>query len=112
MKVTTRVISNRFPQMAAAAKRGVRSGLERARGPILAGMQGRTPVDTGELRESESAEVTSDTTLTFRAGTDHALWVHQGTRRMPARRFMAEAIEAGEPLIVASIAEGIRSELG
>lgn len=110
MPVTVRVIRNDFPKMSAAAKRGIAKGFASAKGPLLADTQRRTPVDTGELRSSETAE-SDDTSLTLTAGTDHAVYVHQGTRRMAARPFMRDAVEAGMPAIVNALADGIASEM-
>lgn len=108
VKVTVK--SNRLPQMPAAAKRGVAKGFASAKGPLLADTQRRTPVDTGELRGSETA-TSDDTSLTLTASSDHAVYVHQGTRRMAARPFMRDAIGAGMPSIVNALADGIASEM-
>ena len=110
MKVTVKVLRNEFGKMPAAARRGVAKGFASAKGPLLADMQRRTPVDTGELRGSETAE-SNDASLTLTAGSDHALYVHQGTRRMAARPFMRDAIEAGLPSIVKALQDGITSEM-
>lgn len=110
MRIEAKVIFNDFPKMPAAAKRGIAKGFASAKGPVLADMQRRTPVDTGELRGSETAE-SDDTSLTLTAGTDHALWVHNGARGRAPRRFMTDAIEAGMPAIVNALADGIASEM-
>lgn len=110
MKVTVKVLRNDFAKMPAAAKRGVAKGFASAKGPLLADTQRRTPVDTGELRGSETA-TSDDTSLTLTASSDHAVYVHQGTRRMRARPFMTDAIEAGMPSIVNALSDGIASEM-
>lgn len=108
VKVTVK--SNRFPQMPAAAKRGVAKGFASAKGPVFSDMQRRTPVDRGDLRDSETA-TSDDKSMTLTAGTDHALWVHNGARGRAPRRFMTDAIEAGTPAIVNALADGIASEM-
>lgn len=115
MPVTVRVLSNDFPKMSAAAKRGIAKGFASAKGPVLADMQRRTPVDRSWLRDSETAE-SDDTSLTLTAGggehdVDYALYVHNGARGRAPRRFMTDAIEAGMPGIVNALADGIASEM-
>lgn len=113
MAVTVKVLRNDFPKMPAAAKRGVAKGFASAKGPLLADMKRRTPVDTSALRNSETAE-SDDTSLTLTAGggdVDYAVYVHQGARGRAPRRFMTDAIEAGMPGIVNALADGIASEM-
>ncbi len=78
---------------------------------LLADMQRRTPVDTGELQSSESAE-SDDATLTLRATAGHAIYVHQGARGRPARPFLREAVEAGLPGVIAAITTEADRTLG
>lgn len=113
MKVTVRVTKNDLGKMPAAAKRGVAKGFASAKGPLLADMKRRTPVDTSALRNSETAE-SDDTSLTLTAGggdVDYAVYVHQGARGRAPRRFMTDAIEAGTPNIINALADGIASEM-
>lgn len=97
------ITRNDFPQAPALMRRAVGDGFAQAKGPLLASMQAGTPVDTGELRGSETAE-SDDASLTLRATAEHAIYVHQGTHKMPARPFMTDAIEAGLPDVVDAIA--------
>lgn len=110
MKLTLDVRSNKFPDAPAAMRRAIGKGFEASRAPLLADMQRRTPVDTGALRSSEAVE-SDDQTLRLTAGTEHALYVHQGTRRMTARPFMRDAVEQGMPGIVSAIAAAAADEL-
>jgi hypothetical protein len=57
-------------------------------------MQGFTPVDTGELRDSEHIDHPDPHTWYIVAGTDHAWWVHFGTYKMPARPFVIWTADA------------------
>jgi hypothetical protein len=110
MELRFEVKSNRFPATLPAMKRAIGAGFAQAKESLLADMQRRTPVLSGALRDSESAD-SDETSLTLSAGTDHALYVHNGTYRMAARRFMADAIEAGAPAIVDAIVAAAGSEL-
>lgn len=114
MRIETKVVFNKFPQMPAAAKRGVAKGFAQVRPTVLAESQRRTPVDSGGLRASETVE-SDDSSLTLAAGAGlpdaRAVFVHQGTRHMAARPYLRDAIEASVPAIVDAIESGIRSEM-
>lgn len=110
MEFRFNVRKNGFPGAPAAMRRAIGTAFASAKGPMLADMQRRTPVDTGGLRASETAE-SDDQKLTLSAGTDHALYVHQGTRSMGARPFMRESVEAGIPAIEQAIADAADSGL-
>jgi HK97 gp10 family phage protein len=104
------VKSNKLPGLPAAMRKAVGAGFAAAKGPLLSDMQRRTPVDTGELRNSETAE-SDETSLTLRASAPHAVYVHQGTRSMSARPFMRDAIEAGVPTVEQAITTAVESGL-
>jgi HK97 gp10 family phage protein len=110
MDLRFEVKSNRFPAMSPAMKRAIGAGFAQAKESLLADMQRRTPVLSGALRDSESAD-SDETSLTLSAGTDHGIYVHQGTRRMAARPFMRDAVEAGVPAIVDAITSAAGSAL-
>jgi HK97 gp10 family phage protein len=59
---------------------------------ILPTMQSLTPVDTGELLESEGVEVNNDTVSLF-AKAPHAAPVELGTVHMKAQPYMQPAID-------------------
>lgn len=61
---------------------------------VLPLMQSLTPVDTGELLESEGVERTNDTVSLF-AKAGHAAHVELGTINMPAQSFMQAALDIG-----------------
>lgn len=114
MAVTVKVLRNDFPKMPAAAKRGIAKGFAQVRPTVLAESKRRTPVDSGGLRDSQTAE-SDDSSLTLTAGAGlpdaRAIFVHQGTRRMAARPYLRDAIEASVPAIANAIESGIRSEM-
>ncbi len=96
MAITINVKKNGFPSAPAKLRSGIGRNFKAMEESLLADMRRRTPVDEGDLRDSEDVKGT-ETTLTLTAGTDHALYVHQGTHRMGARPFMADALNAVEP---------------
>jgi HK97 gp10 family phage protein len=111
VKLDFAVKSNRFPTASAAMKKALGVAFASSGRTLLADMQRRTPVDKGELRSSEQV-TTTDTSLTLTAGTDHALYVHQGTRRMGARPFMKDTVDAGMPVVTDAIIKAAASGLG
>lgn len=113
MDLRLTIRSNRFPQAPALLRRAIGAGFEAARGPLLADMQRRTPVDTAALRESERAE-SDDQRLTLAAGggeVDYALYVHQGARGRQGRPFMRDAVEQGAPAVAQAIVDAATREL-
>ena len=54
------------------------------------------PVDTGELRDSGDIQKQGDGYDVFYSA-GHAVFVHNGTRRMPARPFLTHAVNRAEP---------------
>lgn len=77
---------------------------------VLSDMQRRTPVDTGELRASETA-TSDDTSLTVRATAEHAAYVHFGTRYMSPRPFMQDALDAAVPTVLSDLTDAIGKAL-
>ena len=81
-------------QLTAIAKADYASALEKGvRQAIFPEMQALTPVDTGELLDSEDVLRENDT-VSLVAGTDHAVPVEFGTVHMAAQSFMRAAIDA------------------
>lgn len=111
MRLDFKITKNTFPTAPAAMRRAIGAGFDASKGPLLASMQQMTPVDTGELRGSESA-TSDDTSLTLKATAGHAVFVHQGTRRMGPRPFMRGAIESGLPGVIDNITAAAMRELG
>lgn len=98
------VKTNKFPQASSLMKKAIGTAFATQSGPVLADMQRRTPVDTGELRGSET--VTSDErSMTLKATAAHAGYVHQGTRYMGARPYMTDTIDAQLPAIGQAIVD-------
>lgn len=110
MQVRFEVKTNKLPGLPAAMRKAVGAGFAQVKGPLLEDMKRRTPVDTGELRDSETAE-SNETSLTLRASAPHAVYVHQGTRHMTARPFMRDAVEAGTGAIEDALTRAVQSEV-
>lgn len=81
-------------QLEAIAEADYLPALEKGvRKAILPEMQSLTPVDTGELRDSEGVEIQKDTVVLF-ADAEHAPHVEFGTSKMEAQPFMRPAIDS------------------
>lgn len=78
---------------------------------LLSTMQGQTPVDTGELRGSETATVGSKE-LRLHAGTDHCVYVEYGTRKMAAQPYMGPTMEGAAGQVGSEIAAAASAAFG
>ncbi len=78
---------------------------------LLSTMQEQTPVDTGELRGSETATV-GNKELRLHAGTDHAVYVEFGTRKMAAQPYMRPTVEGGAGQVGSEIAAAASAAFG
>lgn len=77
---------------------------------ILEEMQRLTPVDKGDLLESEAVIVENDT-ASLMAGTDHALPVEFGTYKMAAQPYMRPALDTKQKEAEQAIADVIEKEM-
>ena len=57
-------------------------------------MQARTPVDKGDLKESEGLEAIGRNKIELSAGTDHAEFVEFGTSNQAPQSYMRSAIDS------------------
>jgi hypothetical protein len=106
MNITVTIVQNDLKGASSKLRSQISGVLQSTGTAMLADMQQRTPVLTGELRDSERMSV-SGSTLRLDALADHAVYVHQGTSRMGARPFMVDAVNAGVPDLTTKIAEAI-----
>lgn len=67
---------------------------------IEAGSKMRAPVDTGNLVNSIQAAMLAPLHGRIRVGADYGVYVHEGTRFMPARPFMRTTFELIVPQFV------------
>lgn len=87
-------------EVPAKAERIIAAGGHR----VVAVMQTRTPVDTGNLKSSEGVDIEG---LKFEAGptADYGEYVELGTSRMAAEPYAGPAFDEVEPQIVAAFAD-------
>ena len=77
---------------------------------ILPYMQSVTPVDTGELRDSEEI-VDGQDDVQLVASADHASYVEFGTYKMSAQPYMRPAIEAKQGDALRAIARDVEGQI-
>jgi HK97 gp10 family phage protein len=105
------VKKNDLPAAPGKMKRAVGTALGKLGPDLLSQMQSVTPVDTGELRASETASVGA-TELRLTAGTDHAGFVEFGTRKMAAQPYMRPTVEGAAGQVGSAIADAVSAAFG
>lgn len=70
---------------------------------IVAGAQGRAPVDTGTLKNSIQASSSGPGRWRVVVGADYGVYVNYGTRFMAARPFFTESIAQVRPQFIAAM---------
>ena len=81
-------------QLSEIAKLDTTKALEDIAKVILEEMQTLTPVDTGDLLESEHIEVNGENDVQIIADSDHSTFVEFGTWKMAAQPYMRPAIDS------------------
>lgn len=84
-------------QLLSAPGGGVAAAMLRLGIAVQTGARRRCPVDTGRLRASIGVELTATSTgpaVTVGSIVSYALYVHNGTRYMPGRPFLTDALTA------------------
>jgi len=76
---------------------------------IMPYMQSITAVDTGELRDSESAKAEGGAVYLI-AEADHASYIEFGTIKMAAQPFMRPAIDARRKQAIKAIVNNLKSQ--
>jgi HK97 gp10 family phage protein len=102
---------NKLPQCPGLMSKAVDTAFQSLGPKLLSTMQGKTPVDTGELRGSET-QTAGGKTLTLRAGTDHAGFVEFGTRKMAAQPYMRPTVEGGAGQVASEITSAVSAAFG
>lgn len=98
------VLSNKIPGLPAAIRQGVAREIEKGARQIEAGAKQAVPVRTGTLRRSINTQMgAGGLSAIVAAGTEYAIYVERGTRRMGARPFLVPAFEREAPRIVAAV---------
>lgn len=75
----------------------------------------RTPVDTGYLRGMMKHRIINELSgkqLQLINNAEYAIFVHEGTRFMPARRFITDAINQNQDRIVKLAQTTFKSKMG
>lgn len=102
---------NRFPACPGLMAKAVGEAFGKLGPELLTTMQSQTPVDTGELRGSENVSVAAKE-LRLTAGTDHAVYVEFGTRKMAAQPFMKPTVEGAAGKVGPAIASAASAAFG
>lgn len=71
---------------------------------VVAYADPNTPVDTGTLKNNKEIE-TTPTQGRVHWKAEYALYVHEGTRHMPAAPFASDAVEKAAPALEEAIRE-------
>lgn len=113
MGVQVRIVvhKNELPAASGKMAKAIGEAFGQLGPELLTTMQGQTPVDTGELRNSENASVGAKE-LRLSAGTDHAVYVEFGTRKMAAQPFMRPTVEGAAGTIGSAIASAASAAFG
>lgn len=106
MQVKIVVKCNKLPACSGAMATGVRNAFNTLGPQLLSTMQGKTPVDTGALKASESVSI-GDKQLTLTAGTDHAIYPEFGTRYMAAEPYMRPTMEGAAGQVGSAISSAV-----
>lgn len=105
--VQIRIVSNRFPQIAAAIRPLVSAEVKKAGLSVQARAQAAAPVKTGTLRRSIHTEFPTDLSAVVGPSVDYGKYVEFGTRRMGARPYMRPAAEAVLPGFASAVAAAL-----
>lgn len=105
-QVRIEIKCNHLGSASGAMEKGVQAAFSQLGPQLLSTMQGKTPVDTGELKASESMSVGSKQ-LTLTAGTDHAIYPEFGTRYMAAEPYMRPTMEGAAGQVGSAIAAAV-----
>lgn len=111
VKVTIKVIRNEFPSCPGKMAKAIGEAFQKLGPELLSTMQSATPVDTGELRGSESQSAGSKE-LRLTAGAEHGKYVEFGTRFMAAQPFMRPTVEGAAGAVGAAITEAASAAFG
>lgn len=110
-KIQIKITKNEFPACPGIMSKAIGEAFNTLGPQLLSTMQAKTPVDTGELRGSEAAQV-GDKQLTLTAGTDHAGYVEFGTSKMAAQPFMGPTVNGAAGQVGAAITAACSAAFG
>lgn len=98
-----RVVSNRFPEIAAQLASGAGKAVQETSTAIAATARSLAPKLTGTLAGSIEVQSTGPTSAEVTATAPYALYVEFGTGHGPAQPFMTPAGEQGRPLLTDAV---------
>jgi HK97 gp10 family phage protein len=111
MKVQIQVKCNHLPACTAWMSAAVDTAFKTLGPQLLTQMQGRTPVDTGALKNSET-QTSGGKQLTLTAGTDHCGFVEFGTRYMSAQPYMGPTMQGAAGQVGPAISGACSATIG
>ena len=91
-----RVRKNKLPHLGKLINDTTNDAIAKAVNDVVAYADPNTPVDTGHLKNDKEIEL-EDLGGKVHWKADYALYVHEGTRHMPASPFAADAVEKVAP---------------
>ena len=99
MAITIRVNRNDLPQVGSRLNEAIGDAITAFVNDVVAFADPETPVDTGTLKNRKTIE-TEGLSGKVHWEADYALFVHEGTRSMPARPFATNAFEKATPALM------------
>lgn len=100
MSGSVTVVFNKLPAIAAALPKVAEAVIEKGAHDIEAGAKTRAPVDTGNLRNSITAEQLTALAWMVYVGAYYGIYQEMGTYKMAAHPFLIPAFEAVRDSIV------------
>lgn len=102
--IRMKVVYNNLDKVKAALPIEVSQVVRKGTFDIDAHATANTPVDTGQLKNSKQVEIAADgMSSKISWSAEHAIWVHEGTRKMAARPFAKDAFDKIAPSIVEAL---------
>ena len=108
MPSITVLVNSRVPGYTAKALGMIEAATSKAVFDIEGRAKGRSPVDTGNLKNSIQGSMTGRTEGRVDAGAEYAVYVEFGTYKMGALPYLIPATEEVVPSFKAAIAAAVR----
>lgn len=103
MRVAVNLVANNTRHLAGALRSAARQEIERTVYDIEARAKVLCPVDTGNLRNSITGVMNSDTSGAVYTVVEYSIYVEYGTYRMSAQPYMTPAAEQARPRFLAAL---------
>lgn len=95
--ISISILSNKLPTIAAALKPAARALVQKTGFDVEAGCKARSRVDTGEMRNGWTFQMTGDTSGEVSNGVAHTIHNEYGTVHMSAQPMAHPAADAARP---------------